>query len=163
MKKEKEACCEALEEDLLHKKEDSLIFQFHQLHNTMFRAANKKIESSSVPIKMEQLPVLMTLYYFKEQPQQSLADLINRDKSSVLRTARALEKRGLLTYKKDKTDARRKVLTLTETGVFVAIKVEGLVKEIENGIGEALSDRPKKEILELLKKATKRLEILTNS
>lgn len=155
--------CELLEEKLIEKKNQSLIFQFHYIHNVMFRVANKMINASSVPIKMEQLPVLMTLFYFNEQSQQSVANRVNRDKSSVLRTAQVLEKKGLLTFKKDEEDARRKVLALTETGKFVAIQVEDLVRDIENEIGAALSDRPKNEILEILKQSAEKLENLANS
>jgi len=155
--------CELLEEKLLEKKSQSLIFQFHYIHNIMFRVANKMINASSVPIKMEQLPVLMTLFYFNEQSQQLVADRVNRDKSSVLRTAQALEKKGLLAFKKDEQDARRKVLALTETGKFVAIQVEDLIRDIEKEIGAALSDRPKNEILEILKQSAEKLESLANS
>lgn len=169
MKKEKLAkprdvdSCELLEEKLIEKKNQSLIFQFHHIHNIMFRVANKMINASAVPVKMEQLPVLMTLFYFKEQSQQSVANHINRDKSSVLRTAQALEKKGLLAFKKDEEDARRKVLALTETGKFVAIQVEDLVGDIEKEIGAALSDRPKNELLKILKQSAGKLEDLANS
>lgn len=155
--------CELLEEKLIEKKNQSLIFQFHHIHNIMFRVANKMINASAVPIKMEQLPVLMTLFYFKEQSQQSVANHISRDKSSVLRTAQALEKKGLLAFTKDEQDARRKVLALTETGKFVAIQVEDLIRDIEKEIAAALSDRPKKELLGILKQSADRLENLANS
>ncbi|HET8573488.1 MAG TPA: MarR family transcriptional regulator [Edaphocola sp.] len=155
--------CELLENKLIEKKNQSLIFQFHHIHNIMFRVANKMINASAVPVKMEQLPVLMTLFYFKAQSQQSVANHINRDKSSVLRTAQALEKKGLLAFTKDEKDARRKVLALTETGKFVAIQVEDLVRDIEKEIGAALSDRPKSELLEILKQSAAKLEDLANS
>ncbi len=163
MKKNTKTCNELVDEELLKKKGDSLIFHFHQIHNAMFRLANKKIEASSVPVKMEQLPVLMTLYYFKDQSQKAVADFIKRDKSSIFRTATALEKKGLLTYKKDKSDARKKVLALTETGTFVAVQVEDLISEIEKDIALALSDRPKKEFLKILKKASEKLEKMADS
>jgi len=141
----------------------SLIFQFHRLHNSMFRLANKMIDESSVPLKMEQLPVLMVLYWLEEQSQQQVADRIHRDKSSVLRTVLALEKKGLITNKKDKKDKRRKVLTLTQTGEFVAIQVNDLIKEIEQKIINSLTELPREEFLEILETAVGKLEKARNS
>lgn len=141
----------------------SLIFSFHQINKAMFRLANKTIDASSLPIKMQQLPVFMTLYYFKEQSQQEIANRIHRDKSSVLRTASALEKKGLLTYKKDNTDKRKKLLTLTEVGNFVALQIIDLITEIEDKIATALTDRPKEELIEMLEIVSEKLELLTNS
>lgn len=155
--------CPVINEEFFDKKNESLIFQFHHLHNAMFRIANKKINASSIPIKMEQLPVLMTLYWLKEQSQQEVANHINRDKSSVLRTVLALEKKGLVMNKKDGTDKRRKVLALTDIGKFVAIQIIDLITEIENEIANALSERPKSELLDSLKKAGEQLDLLANS
>ena len=129
--------CQPAGKDFFDKKDESLIFQFHHIHNAMFRVANKIINASSVPVKMEQLPVMMTLYWFKKQSQQQVADHLNRDKSSVLRTVKVLEKKGLVANKRDRVDGRRKVLTLTETGLFVATQVVGLIEEIENEIAGA--------------------------
>lgn len=161
--REKEVSCEAINQEFFERKNESLIFQFHHIHNAMFRIANKMINASSVPVKMEQLPVLMTLYWLKEQSQQQVANRISRDKSSVLRTVSALEKKGLITNKKDIRDGRRKVLTLTDTGNFVALQIIDLIREIENQITGALTDRPKNEVLGLLKKAAEKLESLADS
>lgn len=160
---EKEAACPAMGKEFFKRREESLIFQFHHIHNAMFRIANKKINASSVPIKMEQLPVLMTLYWLKEQSQQQVANHVNRDKSSVLRTVQILEKKGLVVNKKDDADNRRKVLTLTDTGKFVAIQIIDLIKEIENEIASALTDKPRSELLVSLKKAGDKLELLADS
>jgi DNA-binding MarR family transcriptional regulator len=162
-KAEKGASCEVMRKEFFEKKDESLIFQFHHIHNAMFRIANKKINASSVPVKMEQLPVLMTLYWLKEQSQQQVADHINRDKSSVLRTVLALEKKGLIVNKKDDLDNRRKVLTLTDTGKFVAIQIVDLIKEIEIEIVAALTERPKSEFVAYLKKAGDKLDLLADS
>lgn len=150
-------------EAFLKEIEGSILFEFQQLHNTIFRVANKMIEESSVPIKIEQLPVLMCLYFYKNQTQQSISTLINRDKSSVFRTTKALEKKGLLSFKKDEHDARRKQIKLTETGKFVALQIGTLIKKIEKEIGEALSQQPKEKFLEELRNAAKKIDQLPNS
>ncbi len=160
MKKEKYSLNEEMKEELLKELEGSIIFQFHQLHNAIFRVANKMIEASSVPLKMEQIPVIMTLYFFKTKSQQSLADQVNRDKSSIFRTAAALEKKGLLKFKKDPNDARKKILELTDTGKFVAKQIGELISKIEKEIGEALSNRPKEEFLKELQNAAKKIDYM---
>lgn len=162
-KREKEAVCPVKGSGFFEKRNESMMFQFHHIHNIMFRIANQKITNSSVPVKMEQLPVFMTLYWLKEQSQKEIADHVHRDKSSVLRTISALEKKGLVINKKDNSDGRRKVLMLTETGQFVAGQIVDLITEIENEIAGALTDRPKAEFLEFLKKASQKLELLATS
>lgn len=160
---EKNPCCSESGKDFFEKRNESLIFQFHHIHSTIFRIANKMINASSVPIKMEQLPVLMTLYWLKEQSQQEVANQVHRDKSSVLRTVLALEKKRLVFNKKDDSDNRRKVLALTDTGKFVALQIIDLIKKVEDEIAIALTDRPKSEFLELLKKASEKLELMAVS
>lgn len=162
-KKGKSNDCQMGESGFFEKRNESMMFQFHQIHNAMFRIANQKITNSSVPVKMEQLPVFMTLFWLKEQSQQEIADHVHRDKSSVLRTVTALEKKGLVMNKKDHSDGRRKVLMLTETGKFVAGQIINLITEIETEIAGALTDRPKPEFLEILKKASQKLDLLANS
>ncbi|HLR36656.1 MAG TPA: MarR family transcriptional regulator [Chitinophagaceae bacterium] len=150
-------------EAFLKEIEGSILFEFQQLYNTIFRVANKMIEDSSVPIRIEQLPVLMCLYFYENQTQQSISTLINRDKSSVFRTTKALEKKGLLSFKKDEHDARRKQIELTETGKFVALQIGTLIKKIEKEIGEALSQQPKEKFLGELRNAAKKIDRLPNS
>lgn len=142
---------------------DSLLFHMRQLHQVIFRIANQRIEEYSIPIKMEQMPILMSLYVLGDLSLQELADKIKRDKSSVSRTSSLLYEKGLIKYKKDEADARKKLLSLTNTGKFVALQIEDSVKEIEEEISNVLTNGPKSEFIQILKSATEKLEKLTNS
>src|SRR5699024_7896481 len=103
------------------------------------------------------------LYWLQNQSQQEVADKVNRDKSSVMRTIRTLEHKKLVKTKKDPKDSRRKIISLTETGQFVSMQIVDIITNVENEIAEVISDRPKEEFLELLKQATKKLEDLAKS
>ena len=150
-------------EEVYEKMKDSLLFQFHKLHSALFKVANKMIQASSVPVKIEQLPVLMCVYHYGAISQQAIADLIKRDKSSVLRTVAALEKKGLIEIIKDEQDRRKNVLKTTPTGVFLAVQIRDIMQDVENEIARVFSSKPKKEVIEILKAKVDQLNILSIS
>jgi len=78
-------------ESFFSEMKDTLIFQMHRIHCVMFRVANRLIEEASVPVKMEQLPILMCIHSCGCISQQEIADMVHRDKSSVQRTVVVLE------------------------------------------------------------------------
>lgn len=143
---------------LLQKRDESLVFQFHHIHNIMFRLANQMLEESAIDLKMKQIPILITLFWLEDQSQQEVADRLRRDKSSVLRTVKGLQGKGLVEIKKDKEDGRRKVLVLTGKGRQTTLQINALIREIETKIFHAFTDRPKDEFIQLLKEATRKLE-----
>lgn len=151
------------ESPFLTKIDGSLIFHLRELVMSVSRISNKRIEDFSIPIKMEQMPVLMSLYVHGDLAQQELADYIKRDKSSVYRTAKVLEKKGLIKYKKNKTDARKKLLSMTDAGKFIALKIEQSLFTIEDEISLVFTDTPKEVMINFLKDAREKLEKLENS
>lgn len=156
-------CKEINKEVLNNITDNSLIFHMRQTHMAIFRLANKRIDDYSIPIKVEQMPVLMSLYVYGDLTQQEIAEFIKRDKSSVHRTTTFLESKGLIFYKKDPTDSRKKLVSLSDTGNFVALQIVDSVKVIEDEIAKAITDAPKEELIAALKNATEKLEEIANS
>jgi len=115
---------------------DTLFFQMHRIHIVMFRLANKYFVQEKFPIKPEQFPVLISIYKGVNMSQQEIANLIHRDKSSVQRTILALQKKGLVIIKPDENDKRKNLVSTTEEGALVALKLKGVIQNVEKEILE---------------------------
>lgn len=137
---------------------DSLLFQMHRIHSVMFRVANGLIQKAAVPVKIEQLPVLMTVYDFRKLSQQEVADIISRDKSSVQRTVVALQKKGLVQVNTDEKDKRKNILSTTETGTFVATQIRDIMKKVEEEIFAAFESKDRQNTINVIKTTADKLE-----
>lgn len=141
---------------------DTLIFQMHRIHTVMFRVANGLIQEAAVPVKMEQLPILMCIFNCGSVSQQEVADIVHRDKSSVQRTVVVLEKKGLITITQDKKDKRKNILRTTETGNFVALQIKDIVRNVEAEIFSAFNSEDKINTINSIKETADKLELLQN-
>jgi len=112
----------------------TLFFQMHRINLIMFRLANKHLIAAEIPIKSEQIPVLISIYKGNNISQQEVANIIHRDKSSVQRTVIILQKKGLITIHPDKQDKRRNILSATKKGIAVAGKIGEIVRNVETEI-----------------------------
>ncbi len=110
---------------------DTLFFQMHRIHTIIFRVANRKIKEASVPVKMEQLPILMFVHLRGPISQQEIANALQRDKSSIQRTINALLKKGLIQVGKDPNDKRKKIVGVSTTGSFVSSQIKGIIRKVE--------------------------------
>lgn len=138
---------------------DTLIFQMHRIHCVMFRVANGLIHEASVPVKMEQLPILMCIYNCGSVSQQEVADMVHRDKSSVQRTVVALSKKGLITINQDKIDKRKNIVRTTETGTFVAQQIKDIVRKVEEQIFSAFKSEDRLNTISSIKETADKLEL----
>lgn len=161
MSKKKRADPEALEWSSCYPEmKNTLLFQMHRIHSVMFRVANSLIHEASVPVKIEQLPVLMTVYDSGRISQQEVADIISRDKSSIQRTITALQKKGLVSISDDITDKRKNILQTTETGTFVALQIKNIMKKIEEEIFTAFRSEDRLKTINTIKATADKLESL---
>lgn len=85
------------------------------------------IRQEKIPLKIEQLPVMMCIYDHGILCQQEIADAIFRDKSSVQRTVAKLEYQGFVEIRRN-MDKRKKSLVLSETGKAIAKKIAGFMR-----------------------------------
>jgi DNA-binding MarR family transcriptional regulator len=84
------------------------------------------IRQEKIPLKVEQLPVMMCIYDHGILCQQEIADAVFRDKSSVQRTVAKLEHYGFVEIRQN-IDKRKKSLVLSETGKAIAQKIAGFI------------------------------------
>ncbi|MDI3322602.1 MarR family winged helix-turn-helix transcriptional regulator [Pinibacter soli] len=136
----------------------TLHFQLHRIQKAMFRNGNHLMQKLDVPLQMEQLPVLMVICAKKELSQQDVADILGRDKSSVMRTITTMVKKGLVTVSQDVNDKRRNNVIPTKNGNALTVKLKNIAKEAEAEALKAFSVEEKETILAALIDIADKLE-----
>jgi len=80
----------------------------------------------------------------------SLAKLVGKQHTSILRQVDSLEEKGYITREPDATDRRVKWLTITEQGKKLIPEMNHLVETIEGCALEGFSEDERKKLMELL-------------
>lgn len=131
-----------------------LMFKFKDLHRVMYNKANKLFANEGMPLSIDQLPVLMTLFYTGTLSQQEIADKLERDKSSVLRSAKSLQSKNLIEIAQNPFDKRKKMVQLTKEGHVLGASINEKIIKIDSVIFSCLSDEEKKTLEDLIVKCT---------
>jgi DNA-binding MarR family transcriptional regulator len=154
-----------MEMDFLAKKEQILkelqmdfLFQIHRIHGVIFRTVNRVLHEASLPIQIEQAPILMTVYYAPGISQQEIAAAICRDKSSVQRTLVSLQKKELIRIEQDKTDKRKNIISLTEQGISLTATLKKTFAKVETMMLQHLSGKEQTEAVDTLTALANKLE-----
>ena len=111
----------------------------------MFRAIRKCIKNQAegkLNITREQFKLLNAISKNKEEViQKDMADLIGKDKSTILRLIDSLEKKELVRRVTDTKDRRKNYLMVTKKGEELIKQYENifsaLFEEIQQGINES--------------------------
>jgi DNA-binding MarR family transcriptional regulator len=138
---------------------DSFFFQIHRMKRTIFRRTNALMNEAGINLQLEQLPLIMILQR-KNLSQRELSDMTMRDKSSILRSINALEKKNLVEVQKDKDDKRKNIVSLTEEGIKLAKNIRTLMKKSEDEVLSVFSAKERIEALETIKGYADKLDAL---
>lgn len=104
--------------------EFGLLGILHLLQSKIAKTANKWITKKDIDLKAEQIPVMMVISKNPNITQQEIANILERDKSSVFRTINSLTNKKLISITKDPNNGRQNFVNITEKG-------EQLIGEIE--------------------------------
>ncbi|WP_345955391.1 MarR family transcriptional regulator [Mucilaginibacter sp. PAMB04168] len=131
---------------------DLLLFKIFNIHKIICNKANKSFSNEGMNLQVEQIPVLMVIYYNGPQSQQEIAHELVRDKSSILRTVSFLETAGYVLAEPDAHDKRKKFINLTPKGLQLAKKIAGDMGKMDGKMFSNLSIAEKLILTELLDK-----------
>lgn len=98
----------------------------------MMQEIQSVFHQEAIHISIEQFGILAILASGKDLIQQDLADLMNKDKSSILRQLNRLEEQKMTARIQDKSDKRKKQIVITKQGLealALARKAEAKVIE----------------------------------
>jgi len=109
---------------------------YHKIH----RHCDKIFREHGFPLEMDQIPVLMRLYYSGAASQQEIGSGLGRDKASINRTIALLAKKSFAKVLKDATDKRKTSVELTETGNKLAAQAHILLENFNESLAATLTE-----------------------
>jgi MarR family transcriptional regulator for hemolysin len=106
----------------------------------MGKVFKRELNEAQIDITLEQLGLLHAISENEQDVvQQDMADMMNKDKSAILRLIDSLEKKGLVVRSIDPQDRRKNLLFVTEQGMAVLVKIGGVAAEINPKFVENIS------------------------
>ncbi len=112
----------------------------------IMRALNERFKDEEVNLTLEQFFLLNILNNEEGLILQDLADIVDRDKSAVLRHINGLEEKHFVARTKDPEDKRRKILLITKAGFEELKQAKALDRELDQELSEKI---PKEHLEEL--------------
>ncbi len=112
---------------------------------------NRKANEHGYAINMEQLQILMISYLTKGCIQQDLANILDKNKSAILRSVDVLERKGFITRLHSEKDKRINILQPTEQGILLALDLEKKMSEYEQELIENIDPQELEITIKVLK------------
>ena len=116
----------------------------------IIRSIKKRFEEEGINLTIEQFFILNILDNEDGLILQELAEIVDRDKSAVLRHIDGLEKNHFVTRVKDDDDKRRKLLLITKPGIQVLEKARAVDQQLDKEITEKIENIETKEFEDAL-------------
>ncbi|MFC0181622.1 DNA-binding transcriptional regulator, MarR family [Pseudarcicella hirudinis] len=113
----------------MESEKDSFMFLFASTIKAMFKQSTKLFELHEVGISPEQNYLLSILSSQEESIQSELAEILQKDKSAVMRHIDSLETMGMVVRVSDTIDRRKKHIVITEKGLEVKKRCQELMEE----------------------------------
>ncbi len=107
---------------------NNALFLAGHITKTIHNQLTAAFTEHEIPLTVEQFSLLSTLWYSDGMNQQSLAEALNRDKTTIARMVQIMEKNDLLVKIPDKDDLRNKLIYTTNKGKKLqneAVKLAG--------------------------------------
>lgn len=106
----------------------------------IMRALNERFKDEEINLTLEQFFILNILNNEEGLILQDLADIVDRDKSAVLRHITGLEDKHFVARTKDPNDKRRKIILMTKAGVKELKKAKVLDHELDEELRGKISE-----------------------
>ena len=110
------------------------------VHNRFKLCVNDSLQKAGYNITAEQLLLLDTIWTEGPMSQQRIADVMLKDKNSVVKLVDSLEARGLARRRVNKADRRQNIVATTKKADDVRDNVTAAALEAIDRISEGLSE-----------------------
>ncbi len=149
---------EAMGEKFFGEMKDTFFFQVHRIQKLLFRRWQQMFQEASIPIQLEQFPILLTIYAHDKLSQQEIADITQRDKSSIQRSLVTLERKGMLRITPDENDKRKNLVSITEAGTYLSVQIREILRQAEAETFAIFSESERATAIEGIKAIADKLE-----
>lgn len=129
-----------------------LVSWIGKLYLEMFKGCDRVFREKGFPLDLDQVPVLLKLYYSGGSYQQEICSDLKRDKASINRTVSFLLKNDIVQVTQDAADKRKTRVELTENGTKLAIRGHQILEEYEASLSSSLTAAEKKQFQSITQK-----------
>jgi DNA-binding MarR family transcriptional regulator len=129
-----------------------MIFESGALYNKIHKDCNKIFREKEFLLEMDQIPVVLTLYYKGSASQQEICSRLQRNKASVNRTISFLLKKDIVRVIQDLADKRKTWIELTETGNKLAGQAHAILEKYNASLSSVLTKEESKQFHNLIRK-----------
>lgn len=119
---------------------DSLQFIFGSTIRALHKLAATEFEKKSIPVTPEQFHLLKIIASKEDAIQAELAEIVQLDKSGVMRHIDQMEQKGYVQRVNDANDRRKKYIVLTDAGKALLDKCKVILNELSSTILKGISD-----------------------
>ena len=123
-----------------------------KIHYDFGFLVQKAFSENGLDLSKEQWSVLKRLRVNDGQPQNDLAFITHRDKTSMTRLVNTMESKNLVERKSDENDRRVNRIFLTDHGKEVIEKVIPIMSELIPAVQESLTEEEIETLITTLKK-----------
>ncbi|GAA4273124.1 MarR family transcriptional regulator [Aquimarina gracilis] len=123
-----------------------------KIHYDFGFLVQKAFGENGLDLSKEQWSVLKRLNVNDGQPQNDLAFITHRDKTSMTRLVNTMESKNLVERKSDENDRRVNRIFLTEYGKEVIQKVQPIMYDLIPAVQESLNEEEIETLITALKK-----------
>ncbi len=123
-----------------------------KIHYDFGFLVQKAFRQNGLDLSKEQWSVLKRLHVNDGQPQNDLAFITHRDKTSMTRLVNTMESKNLVERKSDENDRRVNRIFLTDHGKEVIQKVQPIMYDLIPAVQESLSEEEIDTLITTLKK-----------
>lgn len=85
----------------------------------MINAFHRSLQKLGLDITLQQVGMLHFIHCHGESNQQELAEVMDKDKSAILRSIDILERKGYVTREVDSHDRRKNIITISDKAVEI--------------------------------------------
>ena len=136
--------------------EDNVIYLIGEIARLSHKRVSGIFAKNQFDVTVEQFGILVLLWYEEGINQQSIANHLNRDKTTITRVVQNMIKKSLIVKIPDQVDKRNKLIYLTEKG-------RSLNNEMIKSTAVVYKDALKKISKSDLKTSTKFLQRMKNN
>jgi len=116
-----------------------MIFEIGALRNRILRDCNKIFREKEFLLEMDQIPVVLSLYYEGGASQQEICSRLLRNKASVNRTVSFLLNKDIVRVMQDLVDKRKTWIELTDAGKKLAGQAHAILEKYNVSLSSVLT------------------------
>ena len=122
-----------------------LVAQIGAFYHRLYKECDKIFRGHDFPLQMDQVPVLMVLYYSGGASQKAIGTDLGRDKASINRTISVLLKKDFVKVIPDSVDKRKTYVALTASGEKLGKQADAVLARFDAVLSSELTEQERKE------------------